>query len=79
MIYLLNWLLIDDRNEKSCSCVFMQPASVGIFQVLKLPLGFIRVLEWVSWNFNGFFCNNYAVNTLYNIGCDERVIMLFLH
>lgn len=45
----------------SVLCVPMQLASTGTFQVLKLPLGFIRVLEWVSFNFDvGFFvaCNN---------------------
>lgn len=28
---------------------------MGTFHVLKLPLGFIRVLEWVSYNFGVFF------------------------
>lgn len=27
---------------------------MGTFQVLKLPLGFIRVLEWVRYYFNSF-------------------------
>lgn len=41
-------------------CVFvrLQIASMGTFQVLKLPLGFIRVLEWVSCNFHLLFCVN---------------------
>lgn len=28
--------------------LLLQIVSLGTFQVLKLPLGFIRVLEWVS-------------------------------
>lgn len=36
-------------------CVRVQLASMGTFQVLKLPLGFIRVLEWVSCK-SGFVC-----------------------
>lgn len=28
--------------------LLLQIMSLGTFQVLKLPLGFIRVLEWVS-------------------------------
>lgn len=35
--------------------VFAQLVSAGTFQVLKLPLGFIRVLEWVSWIHFFFF------------------------
>lgn len=40
-----------------CVCVLvrLQIASMGTFQVLKLPLGFIRVLEWVSCNFHVLF------------------------
>lgn len=44
--------LIGDLNERLC--VRLQIASMGTFQVLKLPLGFIRVLEWVSRNFYVF-------------------------
>lgn len=42
-----------------------QLASVGTFQVLKLPLGFIRVLEWVSWNLDVFFLH--AITSPYSV------------
>ncbi len=69
-VKLANVPLIDDRNEKafiltSSLCVLMQLASVGTFQVLKLPLGFIRVLEWVSWNLNVFECSNFNMQCKY--------------
>lgn len=48
--------LIGYLNERLC--VRLQIASMGTFQVLKLPLGFIRVLEWVSCNFYLFVHKN---------------------
>lgn len=41
--------------------VFVQLAAGGTFQVLKLPLGFIRVLEWVS----GYFIINLRAVTYF--------------
>lgn len=35
-------------NYSICHLFHSQIVSVGTFRVLKLPLGFIRVLEWVS-------------------------------
>lgn len=55
---VVNWFFLNER-PRTCVRVFvrLQIASMGTFQVLKLPLGFIRVLEWVSCNFCFFYVN----------------------
>lgn len=52
-----------------CERVFLclQIASMGTFQVLKLPLGFIRVLEWVSCNFHLLFVCQLAHEIWFNV------------
>lgn len=49
-----------------CPIISRQLASMGTFQVLKLPLGFIRVLEWVSWNFICFVFFPFSIASINN-------------
>lgn len=59
--------LIDGRNENPFLLVVsLQLASAGTFQVLKLPLGFIRVLEWVSVYFDAV-TSSCSVNRLHQL------------
>lgn len=54
---------------------------MGTFHVLKLPLGFIRVLEWVSYNFVVFLphpryiylCETIRANTYAAFNSRQRV------
>lgn len=62
--YLLNWPYASLIASVFILCALLQLASVGTFQVLKLPLGFIRVLEWVSCNFD---CALHAVTSLCSV------------
>lgn len=55
VLFRVKWPLVSLIGRlKERPCVRLQIASMGTFQVLKLPLGFIRVLEWVSCNFYVF-------------------------
>lgn len=56
--------------------VFAQLVSAGTFQVLKLPLGFIRVLEWVSW-IHFFFCTTY-INPILAISIRKKNMISYI-
>lgn len=49
-----------------------QLASVGTFQVLKLPLGFIRVLEWLFSIFAFATCGAYTGQLRVSVDCMEK-------
>lgn len=72
--------LISDRSEAAALilCVVLQLASVGTFQVLKLPLGFIRVLEWVSWNLTVCACSHFTVRKCINSLLNRKVVCVVM-
>lgn len=54
--------------------LFLQLVAQGQFRVLKVPLGFIKVLEWVS-SLNQHLLHSYSHKTLSQIFCNVPIIL----
>ncbi|XP_031423352.1 synaptoporin isoform X1 [Clupea harengus] len=50
-----------------------QIVSGGTFQVLKLPLGFIRVLEWIFAIFAFATCGGYSGQLRVSVACNDKM------